>query len=356
LSALELHDRLLTLADQCVMCALCLPHCPTFRLEGREMESPRGRISLIQALARNAFDDNRAAIAALDSCLLCRACERICPSEVAYGELMSTARRWLAPEWPQPLRAQATHWLLNHNPLPLPTLSSPAMANLSAAQQRRRIGLYGGCTATTVDRTNYRALLALLYAFGCEVVESPRGACCGARHHHQGQYHPSEGLAALGDCTAIVTINSACDAHLLAKMAKDLPPLFEADHLLASLPWPEDLSPLPLDAHALLHLPCSRRNGRRSDLKAITTLLAHIPELSLTPLDGNDLCCGGAGDYPLRHPAIADRLREAKWQAVREQQGNLLLSPNIGCSRHLATGGVEVLHPLTLLARQCQLI
>ena len=85
-------DQLLTLADQCVKCGLCLPHCPTFMLLGNEADSPRGRIALIQGWASGGLAMSPALARHLDGCLGCRACEAACPSLVAYGRLIDGAK------------------------------------------------------------------------------------------------------------------------------------------------------------------------------------------------------------------------------------------------------------------------
>lgn len=40
--------RIVTLADQCVQCATCLPVCSTYALDADETESPRGRTAVVQ--------------------------------------------------------------------------------------------------------------------------------------------------------------------------------------------------------------------------------------------------------------------------------------------------------------------
>src|SRR5579859_5355125 len=79
-------------ADKCVKCALCLPHCPTYRVSKDEGESPRGRIALMQGMASGALEVTPRLAAHLDHCLACRACEAVCPAEVPYGRLIDSAR------------------------------------------------------------------------------------------------------------------------------------------------------------------------------------------------------------------------------------------------------------------------
>src|SRR5450432_1729304 len=83
-------DPLLALADRCVQCGLCLPACPTYRLDREETESPRGRIALARGLADGTLQASLVADAHLDHCLGCRRCEAVCPAGVQYAEVLTS--------------------------------------------------------------------------------------------------------------------------------------------------------------------------------------------------------------------------------------------------------------------------
>jgi len=79
--------------DQCVRCGLCLPACPTYLETLVETSSPRGRIALIKAVDEGRLDlTSPGFIHQMSECLDCRACEAVCPSGVAYGQLLEPAR------------------------------------------------------------------------------------------------------------------------------------------------------------------------------------------------------------------------------------------------------------------------
>jgi len=92
MAPLMLHGLAVEGVNQCVHCGLCLASCPTFAELGTEMDSPRGRIFTIKALAEGRMALTDSAVEHLELCLDCRACETVCPAGVPYGRLIEAAK------------------------------------------------------------------------------------------------------------------------------------------------------------------------------------------------------------------------------------------------------------------------
>jgi len=388
--------RLLALADQCVMCGLCLPHCPTYRISLDEAESPRGRIALARWIAGGTLEPDPAALTHLDQCLDCLSCQKVCPSEVRYGEIITRTRAMLGRRSrgfvgrlltdPARLvllarigaRLKADRWvprLARWLPAPLRTLAeripaAPAANPIPHAPlvaDRGRIALFRGCVASVYDRDTHEAARVLLGALGYEVVVPEGTPCCGALARHAGDVDAADREVA-GACAAIAEANGAavlvsasgCFGELRDHVARaGGPPVVDIDGFLARDARIDALRFRALDARAALHLPCTQVNVV-GEIASIRALLARIPGLTVLAVPEQPRCCGAAGNYFIEHPAIADRLRDEKLAQIDADGPDIVLTTNIGCRIHLANGlraraaAPPVLHPLALLARQLE--
>jgi glycolate oxidase iron-sulfur subunit len=84
-------------------------------------------------------------------------------------------------------------------------------------------------------------------------------------------------------------------------------------------------------------------------------MLDAIPDLRLAPLEGSDVCCGGAGVYNLLEPEMSSRVLDEKLSHVKETGATLLATGNPGCHMQIAAGArlaglhLRVCHPVELL-------
>ena len=95
---LHRHTHTYDLMRQCIHCGFCLPTCPTYAVLGVEMDSPRGRIYQMQAIAEGRMEISSDFVDHMNCCLGCRACETACPSGVQFGKLIEAAREQIQLE------------------------------------------------------------------------------------------------------------------------------------------------------------------------------------------------------------------------------------------------------------------
>jgi glycolate oxidase iron-sulfur subunit len=231
---------------QCVHCGLCLNYCPTYRVLGNELDSPRGRIRQIRALSEGKISaDDPKFREHIYRCLDCRACETVCPSGVDYGRMVEAARAeisaatstekatrelflnrvftsptalgalGIATRLYQKTGAQKvvrnTH-VLNFLPGPFKKLGAmeamlpeipgsvlpkglPEVVEPTKGQVKHRVALISGCVAQQFFATTNEATIRVLARNGCQVVVPPTQKCCGALHVHAGERDTARQLA-----------------------------------------------------------------------------------------------------------------------------------------------------------------
>ena len=257
------------LIDTCVHCGFCLATCPSYRVIGKEMDSPRGRIYLMDAINKGEAALTDATREHFDSCLGCLACVTTCPSGVEYDKLIAATR-------PQVERNQSRSlWekfirLIIFNLFPYPDrlgiflpllyvyqklgiqklvrqtgllkLIAPNLAAMDSilpkitldsfrnnlpdtipaqAEKKYRIGVILGCVQRLFFSPVNEATVRVLTANGCEVVIPKTQGCCAALPAHQGQEKQGQDLAKqmidsfAGTDVDYIIINAAGCGHTL---------------------------------------------------------------------------------------------------------------------------------------------
>src|SRR5438552_8292721 len=392
---------------KCVHCGICLPQCPTYRVLGEEMDSPRGRIYLMRASAEGRVGLTETFQRHIDLCLGCRACETACPSGVKFGSLLEATRIQLrrhgAPPrhrrredvilsvFPEPARlgvALAVFRLYRRSGLrrlvratrllrPFPRLAAleallddvPVAESLppripARGTARGRVGLLTGCVQRHLYPSVNRDTARLLALAGYEVVVPRAQGCCGALELHAGRAEAFRSraralAAAFPDDLDFVVANAAGCGSAMKEYGRWLPAtagfaarVRDVAEVLVEADLP--LGPLPLTVtyHDASHL----AHGQRVR-QAPRALLRRIPGLTLIELGDSDLCCGSAGVYNLLEPALARELLALKVARIVETGARVVATGNPGCLLQIAQGcrqrglDVTLVHPVELLAR-----
>ena len=389
--------------EACVHCGFCLPTCPTYRVLGEEMDSPRGRIVLMKQVLEGNLEMSEASVH-VDKCLGCLACVTACPSGVQYGELLtpfralgtspklelkSLTKTIIARTLPYPSRFRLAAHLGRFGkpfksilPKPLKAMLELVPEVLPSAyelpefvpaigERRARVALLAGCAQQVLAPEINRATISVLSRNGVEVVIPKSQGCCGAILMHTGQQLEARALARKNlevfpnDVDAIITNAAGCGsgiheygllfagepqeskARALAAQVKDVSVFLAELGLVTPLKLEQPLKGAYHDACHLAHAQGVRIQPR--------DLLSSVENLTLLELQNPEICCGSAGTYNIEQPEIAFELGKQKAQAVIDSGANAISSGNIGCLTqlkiHLEKLGqpMPVLHTIEIL-------
>jgi glycolate oxidase iron-sulfur subunit len=384
------------LTSDCVHCGFCLPTCPTYVLWREEMDSPRGRIHLMDARLDGTVTLNATVTEHFDRCLGCMACLSSCPSGVRYDRLIETTRAAVEEEHERPFADRLLRGLL-FRVLPYPRRMRAALAlaplgrgmplprrfrplidlapewrgrgdvlplTPAAGTRRGRVGLLTGCVQAAVFPDVNAATARVLAADGFEVVAPPQG-CCGALSVHAGRLDEGIGFArrlidAFEDVELVVVNSSGCGSHL-----KELGWLLGEERGEAFSAKVRDVSELltehrprarrhPLALTVALQDSCHLRHAQRLPL-ASRGPLERIPGVEVVEPAEQDLCCGSAGIYNLVQPDAARELGDRKAANVLSTGAQAYASANSGClvqvsqALRRARRPLPALHPVELV-------
>ena len=381
------------LIETCVRCGFCLPTCPTYALWGEEMDSPRGRIALMQ-LGHEQPELSDEMVDHFDRCLGCMACVTACPSGVRYDLLIQETRpqverlhrrsvadrlfrRAVFAVFPHPGRLRALVPLLRlHGRLglgrlarrngwpkrlerlrsvlalapevPAGTVGRRVPPRIPARGARRgRVGFLQGCVQRVLFSGVNLATVQVLSSEGWEVHAPRRPRCCGSLQQHSG-YEPEaqalarETIAAFEDCDLVAVNAAGCGSgmkeydHLLAgdsawaQRARSFAAKVRDVHeLLADGERRCPRRPLPM--RVAYHDPChlAHAQGVREQPRA---LLREIPGLVLAEPAEWELCCGSAGIYNLIQPQAASELAARKVDNLLATGADAVAVANPGCA------------------------
>lgn len=373
--------------ERCNRCGLCQSVCPTFRLSGYEWDVARGRIQLLRAGLAGEIRWEEGLSEALDRCLVCGQCERVCPGGVPVRRIVRLAREiqpdrplssWLRlltrDVLPNPARrrrlvrlaARGARFLRRSKRAPDSWKRLLAAANPTAREAspiepsppvRGTVVYFRGCAETHLTPEVVESSLRVLSAAGYRVL-TPEVGCCGlpaeAGGDREGARRAAEANLFLAElpAEAILTTCPSCLGQLRRYPellgSAGVPVAEKARDLLEFL-RERGFRPAAAPTGTLTyHRPC--HTGGSPGTEAARAYLEEWE--GFRPARGEADCCGGGGLYALKEPAVSTGILAEKLADLNATGAETVLTTCPSCILQLRSGlgeGKTVRHLVQIL-------
>ena len=394
---------------KCVHCGMCNATCPTFLVNGNELEGPRGRIYLIKDMLENKKPANKKIVKHIDSCLSCYSCMTTCPSGVNYMHLIDHGRNYVEETYKRPFLDRIFRNILSYvlprpkvfftmaiiskfikpfsfilpkflknsldlmpSRIPSKKIKEKKVYEVVNGKKISRVALLTGCVQRVISPEINESTIRLLTRHNVEVVVMQDIDCCGSLNHHLGkkdlarksfiknieswyEEYLNNGL------DAIISNTSGCGTTL-----KDYGHIFNNDKDLKKKA--KKISELTKDITEYLdenlklnikqddekkykiayHSACSMQHGQTVHQQP-KDLISQTGNEVLDIPEGH-LCCGSAGTYNILHQKMAKTLLRNKVSNIEKVSPDFISTGNIGCMTQISNGTkIPIIHTVELL-------
>ena len=398
-----------TILRKCVHCGMCNATCPTYGINGDELEGPRGRIYLIKDMLENNKPANKKIAQHIDSCLSCYSCMTTCPSGVNYMHLIDHGRNYVEETYKRPFLERTFRNILSFvlprpkvfltlailtkfikpfsflmprflknslnlmpDKIPSKKIKTQKIYSPLNGKKISRVALLIGCVQRVISPEINEATIRLLNRHNVEVVVMPDIECCGSLNHHLGKKEKAKVSFVknieswheeylLNGLDAIISNTSGCGTTL-----KDYGHIFKNDKEMKKKA--KKISELTKDITEYLdenlkldikkneekkykiayHSACSMQHGQKIHDQP-KELISKTGNEVLDIPDGH-LCCGSAGTYNILHQKMAKSLLKNKVNNIEKITPDFISTGNIGCMTQISTGTrIPIIHTVELL-------
>lgn len=373
--------------SKCVRCGSCKAYCPTYDEGLSEAVSARGRLTLLRGLMTDRLGPSPLLNDRIFSCILCGACENLCPPQVditgaiyhgrtllrdsdrsrKYIRLLtslSLRKPELSYRIARLLQRTVLPYLLKREGLPFHVVvpPHPLRDNQQVYKPGKKIGrvaLFTGCSTNFLFPHLGLSLINVLLRLGFEVVLPKGEMCCGAPLRSLGLEEEAIAMAKKNymifsklKTDAVVSLCPTCILSLKVhypdligeglKNAQDISS-FLSDKLGA-------LSPRPVGSSATVtyHDPCHLNYSlgiRQEPRQVIRDTGAAFIEAE------GEGCCGFGGLFSVQYQDISRNLMEKRLDAYRRTGAEAVITACTGCLLQLSSGlrDRRVLHIIELV-------
>jgi glycolate oxidase iron-sulfur subunit len=394
---------------KCVHCGMCNATCPTYAINGDELEGPRGRIYLIKDMLENNKPANKKIVKHIDSCLSCYGCMSTCPSGVNYMHLIDHGRNHVEETYKRPILDRLFRNILSYtlpkpnvffalvlitkiikpfsfmmpkflrnslnlmpDTIPTKQIKTQRIYPSESKKKVARVALLTGCVQRVISPEINESTIRLLNRHDVEVVVLPKIDCCGSLNHHLGKKELAHSSFVKNielwheeylknGLDAIISNTSGCGTTLkdygfifrddkeLKKKAKKISELTKdiTEYLDENLKLKIE-NDIEKKYKIAYHSACSMQHGQKVHEQP-KNLIEQTGHTVLDVPEGH-MCCGSAGTYNILHQKMAKSLLKNKVENIEKISPDFISTGNIGCMTQIGSGTkIPIVHTVEVI-------